>query len=180
MQTQNFTTTAVVMHWLIAVFIFFLFISSWWMLALPFPSMDFKYRVFPFQLHKSLGITIVFTLSILLYVRLRYRPAPVLSTGKRSWLLWLAFLDHVILYILTLACCISGYMSSSYSGWSTTLWWVLELPHWGHEDEELNMFFSDIHLWICWALLAFVSVHVGGALYHAFRNDGFVRRMLRL
>jgi hypothetical protein len=29
-------------------------------------------------------------------------------------------------------------------------------------------------------LLAVVAVHISGALYHAFRNDGVVRRMLRL
>ncbi len=150
------------------------------MLALPFPSADFKYRVFPFQLHKNLGITIVFVLAILLYVRFRYRPAPQASPAEQTWLHWLAVLDHVFLYILIFTCCVSGYLSSSYSGWSTTLWWVLELPNWGYENEELNIFFSDIHLWACWALLALISVHVSGAVYHAFRNDGIVGRMLRL
>jgi cytochrome b561 len=43
----------------------------------------------------------------------------------------------------------------------------------------MNMFYSDIHLWTAWALLAVVAVHVTGAVYHAFRNDGIVRRMLR-
>lgn len=180
MQRRGFTRTAIIMHCLMAVSIFFLFISSWWMLALPFPSADFKYRVFPFQMHKNLGITIVFVLAVLLYVRLRYRPTPVASLAEKPWMHRLAVFDHVLLYTLVLACCISGYMSSSYSGWNTTLWWVLELPNWGYEDEELNIFYSDIHLWTCWALLAFVSVHVGGAVYHAFRNDGVVRRMLRL
>ena len=180
MQRQGFSRTAVIMHWLMAVSIFFLFISSWWMLGLPFPSADFKYRVFPFQMHKSLGITIVFVLAILLYVRLRYRPVPVASSAERAWVRWLAVLDHFLLYIIIFACCSTGYMSSSYSGWSTTLWWVLELPNWGYEDEERNIFYSDIHLWTCWALLALISVHVSGAVYHAFRNDGVVRRMLRL
>lgn len=180
MQRQGFSRTAVIMHWLMAVFIFFLFVSSWSMLALPFPSADFKYRVLPFQLHKNLGITIVFILAVLLYVRLKYRPAPEAYLAERPWMRRLAVVDHVLLYILILACCISGYISSSYSGWTTTLWWVVELPDWGYENEALNIFYSDIHLWTCWALLALISVHVSGAVYHAFRNDGVVRRMLRL
>ena len=29
-------------------------------------------------------------------------------------------------------------------------------------------------------ILAVVAVHISGALYHAFRNDGVIRRMLHL
>jgi hypothetical protein len=50
----------------------------------------------------------------------------------------------------------------------------------GWEDEELNIFYSNIHLWTCWALLALLAVHISGALYHGFRNDGVVGRMLHL
>jgi cytochrome b561 len=168
------------MHWLLAVCIFFLFISSWWMLALPLPSDVFTYREFPFQLHKNIGITLVFLLVLLLYVRFRHRPAPESLEVMRPWMRRLAIVDHVILYGLIFAVCISGYLSSSYSGWGTEFWWLVELPNWAYENEDLNIFYSDVHLWTCWALLAVVAVHIGGALYHAFRNDGVVRRMLHL
>ena len=92
----------------------------------------------------------------------------------------LSVADHVALYLLVVAVAFSGYMSSAYSGWATTLWWLVDLPHWGYEHEELNMFWSDVHLWTCWALLASVAVHIAGALYHSFSGDGYVRRMLRL
>lgn len=180
MQRQDYSRTAVILHWLMAVFIFFLFISSWWMLALPLPSAEFTYRVFPFQLHKNLGITLIFMMAILLYVRFKYRPAPETSEAMRPWMHRLAIVDHVMLYFLIFSACISGYLSSSFSGWGTTFWWVIEFPNWGWEDEQLNIFFSDVHLWTCWALLAVVAVHISGALYHAFRNDGIVRRMLHL
>ncbi|HEX6994670.1 MAG TPA: cytochrome b/b6 domain-containing protein [Gammaproteobacteria bacterium] len=173
----GYSRTAVIVHWLIAVSIFFLFASSWWMLALPLPSDVFTYREFPFQLHKNVGITLVALLGLLLYVRARHRP-PTLPLGP--WMKRVATLDHVALYVLILAACISGYLSSSYSGWGTTLWWVVELPNWGYENEDLNVLFSDIHLWTCWALLGVVAVHVGGAVYHAFKDDGIVRRMLRI
>lgn len=179
MQKEGYSRTAVVAHWLIAVAIFFLFISSWWMLALPLPSEDFRYRELPFQLHKNVGITLVVVLFLLLYVRLRHRPAPF-PDRVAPWMRRMAAADHALLYGVILACCISGYLSSSFSGWSTTLWWTVDLYHWGWEDEELNMLFSDIHLWTCWALLGLICVHISGALFHAFRNDGLVRRMLRL
>lgn len=179
MQKQGYSRTAVITHWLIATSIFFLFVSSWWMLALPLPSAEWTYRQFPFQLHKNLGITLVALLFLLLYVRFKHRPAPDDSGAMTPWMHKLATVDHVILYVTIFACCVSGYLSSSFSGWGTTLWWSVDLYHWGWEDEELNMFFSDIHLWTCWALLGLVAVHVSGGLYHAFRNDGVIQRMLR-
>ena len=175
--SAGYSRTAVIVHWLIAVSIFFLFASSWWMLALPLPSDVFTYREFPFQLHKNIGITLVALLAILLFVRMRHRPAP---PAVSPWMRRLAAVDHVVLYVLIVAACVSGYLSSSYSGWGTTLWWVVDLPNWGYENEELNVFFSDIHLWTCWGLLAVAAVHISGAVYHAFRDDGIVRRMLRV
>lgn len=177
-EKNHYSRTAVVVHWLLAVSIFFLFASSWWMLALPLPSEEFRFREFPFQLHKNIGITLVVLLALLLFVRLKHRPSP--PPLQSSWMRRLALIDHVALYVLIVAVCVSGYLSSSYSGWGTTLWWTIDLPHWGYENEELNIFYSDIHLWTCWALLAVMSVHIAGAVYHAFRNDGIVRRMLRV
>ncbi|HEX5765471.1 MAG TPA: cytochrome b/b6 domain-containing protein, partial [Woeseiaceae bacterium] len=141
---------------------------------------EWRFREIPFQLHKNIGITLVGLIIILLYVRFRHRPQPRLDQLLSPRMSRLAVIDHVILYGLIIACCVSGYMSSSYSGWGTTLWWAVELPYWGHENEDLNIFWSDIHLWTCWMLLAVVAVHISGALYHAFRNDSVIRRMLHL
>lgn len=179
MQHSGYSRSAVIIHWLLAVAIFFLFVSSWWMLALPLPSRELTFRQFPFQLHKNIGITLVILLLLFLYVRFRHRPRSAPSELMPSWMQKMATAGHVMLYVLILAVCLSGYMSSSYSGWATTFWWMVDLPHWGEENEELNMFWSDVHLWTCWALLAVIAAHIAGALYHAFRNDDVARRMLR-
>jgi cytochrome b561 len=176
MQKEGYSTAAVIIHWLMAISILFLFGMSWWMMAQPFGT----FREAPFQLHKNLGITLVIVLALLLYVRFRHPPAAQISEDYPRWMHQLAVVDHVLLYLLIFAVCISGYLSSSFSGWGTTFWGVIEFPDWGWEDEELNIFFSDIHLWTCWALLALLAVHISGALFHAFRRDAVVRRMLHL
>jgi cytochrome b561 len=177
---EGYSKTALILHWFMAVSIFFLFLSSWWMLGLPLASAEYRFREIPFQLHKNLGITLVAVIFIMLYVRYRHRPQPDLDQLLPARMSRVAKADHIILYVTILACCVSGYMSSSYSGWGTTLWWVVDLPDWGYENEQLNIFYSDIHLWTCWILLGFVAVHISGALYHAFRNDGVIRRMIHL
>lgn len=176
MHTSQFSLPAVILHWLIATCIFFLFGMSWWMMGLPFGT----FRQFPFQLHKNLGLTLVFVLGLLLYLRLRRSPRAEISRAYPQWMHGLAMLDHVLLYLLILTVCLSGYLSSSFSGWGTTLWGVIEFPKWGWKDEELNDLFSGVHLWSSWGLLAVIAVHMSAALFHAFRRDGVVNRMLHL
>jgi cytochrome b561 len=166
-------------HWFLAISVFFLFVSSWWMLALPLPSDVFRYREFPFQLHKNLGITVMLLLFAMALIRIARGQALAAVDAETEAARKLRIGGHVALYLLIFAVCITGYMSSSYSGWGTTLWWVLDLPYWGHENEELNQLFSDLHLWACWALLVAMAAHVGAALLHAMRNDGVVRRIVR-
>lgn len=175
---QALPKSKVVLHWLMAASIFFLFVTSWWMLALPLPSDNFTYRELPFQLHKNIGISVLVIIVVMIAMRInaRYRAAkPVKSRIER-----LADLDHLLTYFLIAACCLSGYLSSSYSGWGTTWWWLVDLPVWSEENDDLNMFFSDIHLWTCWALLAVIALHIGAALYHAFRGDSVIDRMFRM
>ena len=165
-------------HWFIAVSVFFLFISSWWMLALPLPSAVFRFREFPFQLHKNLGITIMLLLIAMAVIRILSRQALAAVPAESASMRRLRLAGHVALYVLILAVCVTGYMSSSYSGWATTFWWLVDLPYWGHENEELNQLYSDLHLWACWFLLLAMAAHIGAALTHAFRDDGVVRRIL--
>jgi len=179
MQRQGFSRTAVILHWLLAVSIFFLFISSWWMMGLPLPSPELQFRAFPFQLHKNIGITLVIIILMLLYVRLRHRPAPPDSSDMAPWMHWLAVAAHVAVYGLVLAVCITGYMSSAHTRWDTVFWWTIEFPRIASPSEELNEFWGELHMWTAWALLCIIAVHVSGAIYHAFRNDGIVRRMMR-
>lgn len=170
----------IVCHWLLAVSILFLFVSSWWMLSLPLPSDTIGFRVIPFQLHKNIGISLFMLILFMLFLRMRGREKAVANPALGVLERRLATLDHILLYGLIAACCLSGYLSSSFSGWSTQLWWLIDLPHWGGDDDELNILFSDIHLWSCWLLLAFMGLHIAAAMLHAFKGDGAVDAMFRI
>ncbi|MEX0950656.1 MAG: cytochrome b [Gammaproteobacteria bacterium] len=179
MQRQGYNRPAVILHWIMAVSIFFLFISSWWMMGLPLPSKDLQFRAFPFQLHKNIGLTLVIIIAMLAYVRFKHRPAPVDSTDMKPWMHKLAIVDHILLYVLIFAVCLTGYLSSAHTRWDTVFWWVIEFPRIAAPNEDMNEFWGELHTWAAWFLLGIIAVHVSGAIYHAFRNDGIVRRMLR-
>ena len=147
------------------------------MLALPLPSENFTFRELPFQLHKNIGITIFLIAIYLLAVRVSKIGRKVFKSNIKPE----RFVEkgHLVLYFLITFCCISGYLSSSYSGWGTTLWWFLDLPSWADENDSLNILYSDFHLWSCRALLLVIVGHVGVALYHAFSNDLTADKMYR-
>ncbi|MCX4188807.1 cytochrome b [Methylophaga sp. OBS3] len=179
MQREGFNRTSVIMHWLLAVSIFFLFLSSWWMMGLPLPSPELQFRAFPFQLHKNVGLTAVILLLVLLYMRLRHRPAPPAQSDMKPWMHNMAVVAHVGIYLLILAVCVTGYLSSAHTRWDTSFWWLFDFPRIAEPNEELNEYWGELHTYFAWALLAFIAAHVSGAIYHSFRNDGIVRRMMR-
>jgi cytochrome b561 len=163
-------------HWLSALAVFYLLISSWWMLSLPLPSENSTFRVLPFQLHKNVGITLfLLLLAMLGSFILRWIKDNAGADSRRQLT---AKIGHSLMYFLLLACCLTGYLSSSFSGWGTELWWLLNLPQWAQENDELNAFFSDLHLWSCWLLILLIATHIGAALYHSFKNDRVVDSML--
>jgi len=175
-----FRATAPLMHVIITVFVFFLLMSSWWMMALPLPSDIFTYRAFPFQLHKNVGLTLVVLVLVMLYARVAFLSALRKAGAVVPKMPASAKAQNLILYSLLLTCSISGYLSSSYSGWGTRLWWLVDLPNWGYDNDELNILYSDIHMWTYYGLTIIVAVHVGVAVYRGFRNEGIVRRILHL
>ena len=106
------------LHWVIAASVLFLYISSWWMLGLPLPSDEFTYRVIPSQLHKNIGLSILLFAVVMAALQIRNKGSN--SPEDRNRFQKLANFDHAVVYFLIAACCITGFLSSSYSGWETS------------------------------------------------------------
>jgi len=179
MSKPGYGNLTVFLHWVTAISILFLFGLSWWMMAIPYG----EYRFLPFQLHKNLGITVILFGILLLFFRFRPRPGRLPANLPR-WMHHLAVADHILMYLLIFAVCFSGLLSSAFSGWGTDLWWAVTLipdsaaARW--ESEPLNIVFGEIHIYSSWILLALLITHISGAVFHAFRRDGVLRRMFRV
>jgi len=179
MSKPGYGNLTVLLHWVIAIAILFLFGIAWWMLAIPYGD----YRYLPYQIHKNLGMTLIVVVGLMVFFRYRPRPGRLPESMPR-WMHNLAVADHVLMYALIFTVCLSGLLSSAFSGWGTTLWWSITLipdpiaHRW--ENETLNIVFGQIHVYASWVLLALLVSHISGAVYHAFRRDGVLRRMFRV
>ena len=127
--------------------------------------------------HFSVGAAILFFIVIRLVWKLLHpvAQASTLTPLEQK----LSALTHWALYLLVLAMTLLGWAATNSRGWDVVLFGVVTLPSvaakgaaWGHEC-------GDIHNILVYVLLAFIALHVAGALYHRFiKRDQVVDRML--
>lgn len=174
MQAQGrYTTVAVVLHWLVAALVVAQFTFGWWMVGIPKdpPGM----RANAFNLHKSVGLTILALMLVRIAWRLAHKP-PALP-AMPQWQAMLARTVHVGLYVLLIALPLTGYIGSAFSGYPVKFFgWTL--PSWAPKDVAVKDWMSAAHLAIGWALAVAFTLHLAGALKHALLDrDGLLRRM---
>lgn len=168
----KYTQFAIAVHWLSAALIGTLFGLGWYMIELP-PGPQ---RGYYFALHKSIGLSALGLLVVRALWRLRHRPPP-LPAAMPVWQVMLARSVHLAFYAMLVLQPLSGYLSSSFSGYPTSVFGV-PLPQWGRADPPLNEFFTEIHVICSVALLLLIAAHTLGALKHLLSGEApMLRRM---
>jgi cytochrome b561 len=194
MTEQRYTKTAVILHWLIGALIVFMFLLGWYMADLPkdapkatsFDLFDLGWwqwqvsnemspRTFYFNLHKSVGITILALVLFRIYWRLTHVP-PALSSKLSGWEKKLATAGHHSLYALMVLIPLAGVVMSLYSKYGLQ-WFGLPLLS-GLDDKPMRELFAEVHELLGIVLLVVLAIHVLGALKHRFIDkDDTLSRM---
>ncbi len=133
---NKYTLPAILLHWSIATLIIVLFSLGLYMVELPADVVPSVRKPW-FELHKSLGITVFLLLVIRAFWRITHRPPSLPKAISQNQKQFISFM-HVIFYISMLLQPISGYFSSSFSGYQTKFFGV-QLPHWGWKDESYTL-----------------------------------------
>jgi cytochrome b561/polyisoprenoid-binding protein YceI len=122
----RYTTVAIVLHWLIAAAILFQIILGWRMGDEP--KGPATYAIF--QLHKSIGITILLLSLARLAWRLTHRPPPHPATQPR-WETLASQVVHVAFYVIMIGLPITGWIIVSTSKLTipTVLYGAIPWPH---------------------------------------------------
>ncbi|HTS23546.1 MAG TPA: cytochrome b [Casimicrobiaceae bacterium] len=169
----RYTATAAALHWLIAALVVGMIVLGWSMQSIP--KVPVGPRVDAFNLHKSIGLTIL----LLMVLRSAWRaahPAPGLPPMP-CWQARTARAVHALLYVCLFIQPLSGYLGSMFSGYPVRIYGYV-LPAWGPKSDALKEAMAVVHLVNSGVLLAAIALHVAGALKHALIDrDGLVRRM---
>lgn len=172
---QSYTTTAKILHWLIALLIVAAFTMGLVMVDIPgFTPTKLKY----FSWHKWLGVTVLALAAIRLLWRLRNRP-PAHPAGMPAWQLKAADYTHVLLYVLMFAVPLSGYLYTTAAGVPVVYLGLFPIPAAFEADTALKALLKPVHYWLNMGLAALVFMHVAAALKHHFVDrDEVLKRML--
>ena len=124
---DRYGLVAMVLHWTMALAIITLLAIGVFMVRLT-PGSSLQFEVY--QLHKSVGITVL-VLSLLRLAWRLFNPAPPLPTNLQPWEKGLARFTHIGFYVLMIALPLSGWMMVSASVWNipTVIFGAFTLPH---------------------------------------------------
>ena len=191
---DRYNNVAILLHWLLAIAILFMFVLGWYMHELPKggpkvssfdlfdlglitfeTSKEISIRTFYFNLHKSIGVTIFFLVLFRIYWRLTHKPPKMLSSMS-AFEIKLATAAHHALYLLMFLIPLSGIIMSIGSKYGIHWFGIPFLP--GIDNETLRDLFKEFHEIFGQILLLFFILHFAGALKHTlFNKDGVLKRM---
>jgi cytochrome b561 len=182
MPAPRYSAVAIALHWAMALGILILVAMGLAMTHLELPPL----RLFQlYQLHKSIGVTVLLLALIRVLWRLSHPPPPLpvnLSRAERT----AASGVHGLLYVLMFAMPLTGWalVSASPLGIPTVLYGVMPWPHlpWFADladkaaaEKEL----AGLHTIGGWAVIAAAGLHAAAAMRHHFiLRDDVLWRML--
>jgi cytochrome b561 len=192
--STRYTKVAVILHWLIALVVFGMFALGWFMSELPkdapkqlgFDLFDLGLytwnlaeeaspRTFYFNLHKSIGVTLLALIALRLVWRITHRP-PAMLTSYKAWERKLATGTHHVLYLLMFAVPLSGLIMAINSKYGL-MWFGIDFIA-GLDNKDIRELFKEVHEIIGFVFLVVIALHIAGALKHKFIDkDGTMKRM---
>ncbi|MGS0741985.1 cytochrome b [Glaciimonas sp. GG7] len=172
---KRYTSTAIAMHWLVALLIFAAFGIGWYMTDIPGLTPQ-KLKLFSW--HKWLGVTI-FGLAVIRVAWRLLNPVPPLPAGMSRWQQQAAHLVHQLLYVLIIVIPLTGYFYSAAAGVPVVYLGLFQMPMLIEKSDQLKSILGPMHVWLNYAMAAIVVVHVLAALKHQLIDrDGTLARML--
>ena len=194
---SRYTKTAIVLHWLIAIFIALMFVLGWFMAELPkeapkqlaYDIFDLGVytwqlaeeaspRTFYFNLHKSLGLSVLALIVLRVLWRITHTPPAALSSYKAIEKK-VATATHHSLYLLMLAVPVTGLIMAINSKYGVK-WFGIDVIA-GLDNKPVRDFFECTHEFVGIVLLVLIGIHLLGALKHKFidKDDTMSRMSLK-
>ncbi|MEH6694457.1 MAG: cytochrome b/b6 domain-containing protein [Hyphomonas sp.] len=173
--TSRYTAVAIALHWAIAILILFMIWLGW--------NMDDNES--RYQLHKSIGISIL----ILSVARVLWRlmnPPPPLPADMKPLEKKASHWVHMGLYILMIAMPLLGWalVSTSEFRVPTVLFGAISWPNLPFLDglrgnDIVHAILGTLHSKGAWVIIGLLVLHVAGAIKHEFAGEeGVLKRMI--
>lgn len=168
----SYSTTAIVLHWVLAIALASCFLLGLYMTGLSFSPQ----RIRLYSWHKWLGSVILGVTVLRLLWRLMHRPPP--HEGMAPLQRRMASAGHGLLYLLSLAVPLVGWTYSSAAGFPVVVFGMLPLPDLVAADKALAAAIKPWHQTLAWTMAVLVLGHIGAVVKHQLIDrDGLLARM---
>jgi cytochrome b561 len=173
--SNGFGLISILIHWISAVLILFLFGLGVYMVDLTY--YDDWYHEAP-ELHVSVGLVVL----LLMIARILWRmanPNPVYLSATPAQQIT-ARLVKIALYLFIVVVIASGYLITTAEGQAASMFDVLKFPAIIQLNSTNVDLAGEIHEYLAWGIIALVVLHTIGALFHHFvKRDRTLVRMLK-
>lgn len=174
----RYSTTAITLHWLLALALVGIFAVGLYMTSLPFSPARLKL----YNWHKWAGVSILTLSALRLLWRLTHRPPALPAAVQAAMPRWQQTAHHAthhLLYLLFFAVPLLGWAYSSAAGFPIVFLGLVQLPDFVPVSPALAETIKPLHWISAYALAALVVLHVAAALkHHLIDRDGLLSRML--
>jgi cytochrome b561 len=169
----RYPLAVIVLHWAIAAAVVGLIALGWWMQVIPKEPVG--PRADAYNLHKSIGLSVLLLMVFRLAWRVSHRPPEL--PPLPPWQARAAHAMHALLYVAMFIEAFGGYLGSAVSGFPVKFFGIV-LPAWAPANATLKDACSVVHLIFGWVLVVTVGLHLMATLYHQWvLRDGLLWRM---
>jgi cytochrome b561 len=178
----RYDSVAITLHWVIALGVIIQLIMGWSMSTLNL-AIGTKFTLY--QLHKSIGITVLLAVLLRVLWRFTHKPPPFpadfVGLERKA-----ATGAHHLLYALMVLVPVAGWAVVSTSPYNipTVLYGLMPWPDLPilstlANKAQIEPWLEDVHAYLAYGMLGVVALHSLAALRHHFiKHDGILRRML--
>ena len=164
MTEQRYHLAARLIHWIMALGFVFMWGCGYTMTTLV--GEDSPLEEFLFDLHISVGVTLLALLVARIAIRLIHRPPP-LPASIRGLERTAAHLGHAALYALPAMVIAAGWAETNFGGHAVK-WFGVEMPRvFPETGEALQILSTDVHMWLAYTMLAVAAGHVAAAWFRS-------------
>lgn len=177
--TSRYDNVAKTLHWVIALAIIVMLGLGWIM-----GELQGSQKFAAFQIHKSIGITIMLLSLCRLSWRLSHR-FPALPETMNKWEKIAAQLTHILFYVIMIGMPFTGWVivSTSPLNVPTLLYGFIPWPHLPilptlENKKAIGHFFGGVHGFLAYTTALLVVLHAGAAwFHHHIKRDDVLLRM---
>lgn len=175
--SKSYSLTAIVLHWVLAVAIVFLFFFGLYMVDLPFSIQKLQYM----NWHKWVGILILVFSVLRLINRIVKRPPALPASMAQKMPRWQHIAHHGthhMMYLLFFVVPLLGWAYSSAAGFPIVLFGQFPLPDFVPVSAQLAQAIKPWHKFAAFALMGLIVLHILAVIKHqVIDRDGLLERM---